>query len=281
MARCGLAISDDPVSRAIECLENHHHHEALSYSGGPSGVLSCYLGVTTEALIPLGALESPVVQDSLSWLVDHQRFDHGPVRAGGTSEWPYRAPINFGCWKSVSCYHGVAGAFRAMAAVPASERTPQIEQRLGEAIEYLRIHHLYKKSTSDQPLFRHMTQFALVADYRSDLLDVLGGIADADPSLAGEPWVDAAIEDMNDLTVDGRVSLMKNYGKTIMDPIPLEPVGRSRFRGAIHRPQRWTAARVQRSHLACRRMHRSGRDQPAVGRPHRRRGTQVTVRVAR
>ena len=104
------------------------------------------------------------------------------------------------------------------------------EQRLREAIEYLRIHNLYKKSTSDQPLFRHMTQPSLVADYRSNLLDLLGGIADADPALASETWVREAVDDMDDVTVDGRVPLVKNYGKKLMDPIPLERVGEpSRF----------------------------------------------------
>jgi len=230
MARCGLDLGDDPVSRAVEYLEHHHHHEALSFSGGASGVLPCYLGVTTEALIRLGALDTPLVQDSLTWLVEHQRFDHREAKAGGLSEWPYRAPVNFGCWQSVSCYHGVAGAFRAMAAVPLSQRTPAIEQRLGEAIEYLRIHNLYKKSTSDRPLFRHMTQPSLVADYRSDLLDMLDGVANADPALASEAWVRDAVDDMDDLAADGRVPLVKNYGKKLMDPIPLEPVGEpSRF----------------------------------------------------
>jgi hypothetical protein len=226
MARCGLEADDEPVSRAIGYLEANHHHQALSYSGGAAGVLPCYQGVTVEALIRLGALDTALVRDSLRWLVDHQRFDHRNSRHGGTAEWPYRAPANFGCWESVSCYHGVAGAFRALAAVPPGDRTPEIEQRLEEALEYLRIHRLYKKSSSGQPLFRHMTQFSLVADYRSDLLDMLGGIAAADPSLGSEPWVRDAVQDMDDSTVDGKVMLVKNYGKKLMDPIPFEPIGK-------------------------------------------------------
>jgi len=230
MARCGLDANDEPATRAIAYLETNHHHQALSYSGGASAVLPCYLGVTIEALIRLGALETTLVQDSLRWLVDHQRFDHRESRHGGDVEWGYRTPANFGCWESVSCYHGVAGAFRALAAVAPWERSPEIEQRLDEAIEYLRIHRLYRQSTSDRPLFRHMTQFSLVADYRSDLLEMLRGIADTDPSLCDESWVKEAINDMDDLTVDGKVILVKNYGKKLMEPIPLEPVGEpSRF----------------------------------------------------
>jgi hypothetical protein len=230
MARCGLSVDNEPVARAIRYLELHHLPDGLSYTGGGAGVLACYLGVTVEALIRLGALSGALVQNSLRWLIDHQRFDHKTTRAGGTADWPFRAPANFGCWESVSCYHGVAGAFRALAAVPADARSPLIEQRLEEALQYLRIHRLYKKSGEDKPLFRHMTQFSMIADYRSDLLDMLTGIAACDPSLGGEDWVREAVADMDGETTEGKVTLVKNYGKKLIDPIPLEPVGEpSRF----------------------------------------------------
>jgi len=59
---------------------------------------------------------------------------------------------------------------------------------------------------------------------------MLQGIADADPGLVREPWVADAVEDMRALTVDGRVVLAKNYGRRLVDPIPLEEVGApSRF----------------------------------------------------
>jgi hypothetical protein len=75
-----------------------------------------------------------------------------------------------------------------------------------------------------------MTQFFLVGDYRSDLLDMLEGVADADPSLIHQDWVQTAVTEMNNLTSDGRVTLVKNYGKKLANPIPFEPIGTpSRF----------------------------------------------------
>ena len=65
----------------------------------------------------------------------------------------------------------------------------------------------------------------MIGDYRSDLLDMLQGVADADPDLIGEDWVRDAVEDMNELTCDGQVTLVKNYGRKLVDPIPFEPVG--------------------------------------------------------
>ena len=163
-------------------------------------------------------------------LVDHQRFDSHTSKAGGEHPWPYRAPSNYGCWESLSCYHGVAGAFRALAAIPPAQRSTDVQARLDEAIDYLRPRRLYKKRHTDQPLFRHMKQPFLVGDYRFDLLDMLDGIADADPELVHEDWVAEAVDDMRDLATDGRVVLAKNYGRKLIDPIPLEPVGQpSRF----------------------------------------------------
>jgi hypothetical protein len=231
MQRCGLDITDEPVDAAIDYLDRHHRKQrAVSYTTGGGGVLPCYAGVTTAALIKMGAVDTDLVQDTIQWLVDHQRFDHKSTRAGGTEPWPYQAPKNYGCWETVSCYHGVAGAFRAFAALPPDHRTPVVEKRLAEALDYLRIHRLYKKSKTERPLFRHMTQSFIIGDYRSDLLDMLQAISDADPSLVNEPWVRSAVEDMRGLTVDDRVVLVKNYGKRLIDPVPFEPLGEpSRF----------------------------------------------------
>ena len=70
-----------------------------------------------------------------------------------------------------------------------------------------------------------MTEPFLVGDYRFGLLDMLTGIAEADPGLGAEDWVAEAARDMDGLTVDGKVVLAKNYGRKLIDPIPLEKVG--------------------------------------------------------
>ena len=85
---------------------------------------------------------------------------------------------------------------------------------------------------SDYAFISDCHSLALVArgDYRSDLLDMLQGVADADPHLIEEEWVQAAVEDMHALTDGGRVPLVHNYGRALIDPVPLEPTGQaSRF----------------------------------------------------
>lgn len=231
MERCGLDITDGPVANTVSFLEREHLGKgALSYTTGGSGILPCYAGVVSTALIKMGALDTRVVQSSIDWLIKYQRFDHKERRAGGGGAWPYKAPKNYGCWDSVSCYHGVAGALRAFAAIPKEARSADVNLRLADALEYMRIHRLYKKSAEDRPLFRHLTQFFLVGDYRSDLLDMLQGIADADPMLISQDWVREPVDDMRARLESGLVPLVKNYGKKLINPIPFETEGEpSRF----------------------------------------------------
>jgi hypothetical protein len=105
-----------------------------------------------------------------------------------------------------------------------------VHLRLADALDYLRIHRLYKKSSENRPLFRHLTEFFLVGDYRSDLLDMLQGVADTNPGLIAEDWVSEPVDEMRELLDAGLVPLVKNYGRKLIDPVPLEQVGEpSRF----------------------------------------------------
>jgi hypothetical protein len=231
LQRCGLTIRDAPVARAVEHLDSRHCTAgALSHNGGGSGVLPCYCGIVAATLIQLGGLDTRIVQETLQWLVDHQRFDHKDHRAGGAEPWRFRALVNYGCWSTVSCYHGAVGAFRAFAAVPQDRRCDAVRARLDEAVEYLRRHRGYRRTRDGRPLFRHMTTLFLVGDYRSDLLDVLQALADADPSLACEEWVQDAMADLDALVDDGRLTVTRTYDGALAEPVELEEPGTpSRF----------------------------------------------------
>lgn len=230
MERCGMESSDEPVARAVAHLTGRHLAPAFTYTTGGSGVLPCYVGVVTRSLIAMGGLDLPAVQASIVWLAEHQRFDHRESRAGGAKPWPYKAPDNYGCWASVSCYHGVAGAFRALAAIPAERRSPAVAKRLEEALAYLRIHRVYKRTREDRPIVDHLTRFFFAGDWRSDLIDVLAGIAEADASLIREPWVSEAVADVGGMLRDGRVIQSKCYAKKLTRSLGFEPLGEpSRF----------------------------------------------------
>ena len=118
----------------------------------------------------------------------------------------------------------------ALSAVPPRRRSKEIKARLGDAVEYLRIHRVYKKSASDEPLFKHMTQFFLTGGYRFHLIDVLQGLADTDRRLTRKPWVAEAVAAVDAHAINGRIPLAKNYKNELIEPLPLEPTGKpSRF----------------------------------------------------
>ncbi len=226
LARCGMDVSDPPIARALEVLGRHHCTEGgYSTHTGGSGILPCYQGIFARTVATVSDHRNVLLKDPLSWIVDFQRFDHKSTRAGGEGSWPFRTPVSYGCWNSVSCYHGVVGALCALATIPPRSRSKSLRGALRAAIEYLRIHRVYKKSSGDKPLFRYMTQFFIHGGYRYHLLDVLEGLANADRRLARQPWVAQAIETVEALAPDGRIPLVKNYPSKLIDPIPLEQVG--------------------------------------------------------
>jgi len=233
LARCGLDATDPPVALALARIKARHHVKgAFSYSGGGSGVLPCYVGVATRAVLALAGHDDPEGHAAIQWLVDHQRFDHKRSRAGGDKRWPYRSVESAygGCWRSVSCYHGVVAALRAFTAIPPEHRSRAVQRRVKAALRYLEIHRVYRRTDTGKPISKHLTQFFFAGDYRSHLIDVLEGIAEADPTLIEQRWVRAAVDDVEALTDAGRVPLVKNYAKRLLDPLPFEPVGEpSRF----------------------------------------------------
>jgi hypothetical protein len=140
--------------------------------------------------------------------------------------WAYRAVNNYGCWESVSCYHGVVGTLGALAAVPADARSADQRERILDAVDYLREHRVYRRTSDGRPIFRTSLQFSLFHAYRSHVLDVLEWLADADPALAEEHWVKEAIADIEALSIDGRIPLVANATTHLVDPLALERVGK-------------------------------------------------------
>lgn len=232
MARCGLTIEDECVARALAHVEEYRLHDgAFTVRGKGSGVLPCYVGMFARLVAEMGGTRHPLFQSGVEWIVKYQRFDHKETRAGGTGEWPYKSVVSYGgCWSSVTCYHSVGPTLRALAVLPPAGRTPEVDAQITAALEYLRIHRVFKKSATDKPLFRHSTKLYLFGGYRSNLLDVLEGIVEARPELVSEEWVQEALDTVESLAVDGRLVASPSYATELVDPLPLETADKpSRF----------------------------------------------------
>ena len=231
MARCGLSLEDECVARAFRYVESTRLHEGVfTVRGKGSGVLPCYAGMFTRLVGTLAGTSHPWFQAGLSWIVRYQRFDHKKSRGGGPGTWPYKSVINYGgCWNSVSCFHGVGPTLRALSLVPPAARTREVGDRIASALNYLRIHRVYQKSGSDTPLFRNSTKLFLFGAYRSNLLDTVEGIAEAQPDVGSAPWVADALRAIETAAHGGRVVSSRSYDSELIDPLPLESPGESRF----------------------------------------------------
>jgi hypothetical protein len=232
MARCGLRVEDECVARALVHVEKCRLYDGVfSVRGKGSGVLPCYVGIFARLVADMAGTEHPLFRSGVDWILKYQRFDHRETRAGGAGEWPYKSVVSYGgCWNSVTCYHSVGPTLRALSVLPPAERTPEVEAQIDAALEYLRIHRVYRKSATDKPLFRYSTKLFLFGGYRSNLLDVLEGIAEARPELHAEAWVQGGLDAAESQANDGRLIASPSYATELVDPIPLEEADKpSRF----------------------------------------------------
>jgi hypothetical protein len=75
-----------------------------------------------------------------------------------------------------------------------------------------------------------MKRFFLWGDYRVHIIDVLEGIADADPTLGAMDWVREAIDVVDELAESGKIKLSENARNLLLHPLAFERVGEpSRF----------------------------------------------------
>ena len=132
-----LSASQDPQSGGFS------FRSGVKKAGGlPSGVVPCLTGNMVWSLIKLGFLDDPRVAKGIDWIVKFQRFDDGIARAPQdpcSASWPM-------CFGKHSCHMGVVKALKALSAIPPARRSPAVTETIEQAVEYLLIHHIHKKS---------------------------------------------------------------------------------------------------------------------------------------
>jgi hypothetical protein len=136
-----------------------------------SAVVPCLTGNMVWSLVRLGLLDDPRVQRGIEWITTYQRFDDGEDEA--PTGWPYD-PFEM-CWGRHTCHMGAVKALKALAAIPADRRSPEVERTLSEGAEFMLRHHVHKRSHDltrlSKPGWRHLG-FPLM--YQTDVLEVLG-----------------------------------------------------------------------------------------------------------
>ena len=156
--------SQDPTSGGFS------YASTTAGGGAPGKVLPCLTGNMIWSLIRLGYLDDPRVQKGIQWITKYQRFDDGEQNL--PKDWPYKA--HKACFSKHSCHMGVVKTFKALAEIPGNKRKPNVKNTINQAVEYLLIHHIYKRShdlsKKSKPGWLRLG-FPLM--YQTDILEIL------------------------------------------------------------------------------------------------------------
>ena len=173
--------SDGRIKRACEfILEHSQDHESGGFSmntsastggGRHSEVIPCLTGNMIWALIRLGFLEDPRIRRGIDWIVTYQRFDDGVREA--SKGWPYD---RFGmCSGRHTCHMGAVKALKALAEIPASKRSKEVNETIKNGVEYMLIHHIHKRSHDLSRVSKPgWLRFGFPLMYQTDALEILG-----------------------------------------------------------------------------------------------------------
>jgi len=181
LAEFGADGQDERVKKACEfILENSQDHKSGGFSawlsvrvggGRYSGVLPCLTGNMVWSLIRLGFLGDPRVKRGVDWIVKYQRFDDG--EAYPPKIWPYEKATS--CFGKHSCHMGVAKALKALAEIPADQRSEGVVDTLKRGVEYMLKHHIYKRSHNLSKVSKPgWLRFGFPLMYQTDVLEILG-----------------------------------------------------------------------------------------------------------
>lgn len=185
LASLGADENDPRIKATCEFILNNSQEEqrggfahcrTQKGSGMPGKVIPCLTGNMVWSLIKFGYLQDSRVQKGIEWITKYQRFDDGeyinlPV------DWPYKA--HKACFNKHSCHMGVVKSLKALAEIPENKRNIDVKKTIDKAVEYLLIHHIYKKSHNLSKVSKPgWLQLGFPHMYQDDILEILNILTD-------------------------------------------------------------------------------------------------------
>jgi hypothetical protein len=122
-------------------------------------------------MIRFGYLDDPRVQHGIGWITNYQRFDDGKY-IDLPKDWPYKG--HKACFSSHSCHMGVVKSLKALAEIPDNKRNKAVKDTINKAVDYLLLHHIYKKSHDlSKPSKAGWLRLRFPHMYQDDILEIL------------------------------------------------------------------------------------------------------------
>ncbi|ODS35379.1 nitrogen fixation protein NifH [Candidatus Altiarchaeales archaeon WOR_SM1_SCG] len=181
LAELGADEENNGIKKACEfILENSQDPESGGFSmwvsakkggGRHSGVIPCLTGNMVYSLIKFGYLEDYRVRHAINWITTYQRFDDGTEKP--PTGWPYDKA--FACWGKHSCHMGVVKTLKALAEIPHSKKSGDVENTIELGAEYMLKHHIHKRSHDLNRVSKPgWLRFGFPLMYQTDALEILG-----------------------------------------------------------------------------------------------------------
>ena len=198
LAHLGADGADPHIKKACEYIFHHSQDResggfSIDYSvtkdgGSHSWVIPCLTGNLVWSLIRLGYLGDERLQRAIDHIATYQRFDDGEGEK--LSGWPYdRFKM---CYGRHSCHMGAGKALKALAEIPSSERSAQVERTIDQAVEYFLKHHIHKKSHDSNKVSKPgWLKLGFPLMYQDDVLEILEILAKLKVK---DPRLDEAVE---------------------------------------------------------------------------------------
>jgi hypothetical protein len=170
---------DERVRRACEFILTNSQeaasggfstNERVRGGGVPCYVIPCLTGNMIWALVRLGYLEDPRVQQGIEWLTQYLRFDDGD--SAPPRDFPYNRFEM--CYGRHSCFMGVVKGLKALAEIPERCRSREVKRTIEAGVEFMLKHHVFKRSHNLNRMARPgWNRFAFPRMYQSDVLEIM------------------------------------------------------------------------------------------------------------
>jgi len=174
------AAADEQITQQCEYILNHSqetqdggfsmHASAKTGGGRLSEVIPCLSGNMVWSLIRFGYLKDPRLQKGVKWITRFMRFNDG------AEESPQSPPYDRYemCWGRHTCHMGVVKTLKALGAIPAAQRTGQVNDTIRKAVEFLLAHHIHKRSHDVKRVSKPgWLKFSFPLMYQTDVLEIL------------------------------------------------------------------------------------------------------------
>ena len=179
LAELGADAKDKRIRKTCEfILRNSQDRESggFAYRGAEStggernAVTPCLTGNMVWSLLRFGYHGDPRTQRGIDWITRYQRLDDG-IEAGPNG-WPYTKKEQ--CWGRHTCHMGVVKALKALAEIPANQRSEDVKNTIMQGAEYLLGHHVHKRSHDLTQVAKvDWLQFGFPLLWKIDALDML------------------------------------------------------------------------------------------------------------